>query len=125
MPRQNDLEQKALQLIMNEGDNGVLQSELWRQMDASSREGSRISIRLEKKGLIQRARELSDGRWTYRLYCRRQPVSIESILACPCLICLESTRCGVGAAVSPNECKILTEWILKADEKETPPSGDT
>lgn len=54
MPKENDLEQKALQLIMNSGEEGLLQSELWRKMEASSREGSRISIKLEKKGLIYR-----------------------------------------------------------------------
>ncbi len=124
MPKQNDLEQMALQMIMNVGEKGILQSDLWRQMCASSREGSRISIRLEKKGLIERTRELSNGRWTYRLYCKRQPVYINSILTCPCLTCSESTRCGVGIAVSPNECEALTEWILKADEEEPLPSGD-
>jgi len=114
MPKQNDLEQKALQLIMNTRQDGLLQSDLWRKMDASSREGSRVSIKLERKGLINRERELSKGRWTYRLYSKRQPVSIDSILACPCLTCEESIRCGAGGRVSPNECDTLTEWILES-----------
>jgi len=125
MPRQNDLEQKALQLIMNMGNKGVLQSELWREMKASSREGSRISIRLENKGLIHRERELSNGRWTYRLYNKRQPVSIDSIITCPCLTCSENIRCGAGASASPNECAMLTGWILEAVQKETSSSGDS
>jgi hypothetical protein len=124
VPKQNDLEQKALQLIANIGEEGLLQSELWRKMDASSREGSRISIKLEKKKLIHRERELSDGRWTYRLFSTRQPVSIESILSCPCLTCMESIRCGVGGRVSPNDCATITQWILDSIPMEMEPSGD-
>ncbi len=123
MPKQNDLEQKALQLIINSGENGLLQSELWRKMKASSREGSRISIKLEKKGLIHRERALSDGRWTYRLYSKRQPVTINSILSCPCLTCSESQRCEAGGKVTPNDCERLTQWILDSALQETNPSG--
>jgi len=50
MPKRNDLEQKAFQFVVNTGYEGVLQSELWRKLGASSREGSRIAIKLEDKG---------------------------------------------------------------------------
>ncbi len=112
MPKQPDLEQKALQIVMSAGEQGLLQSELWRNIEASSREGSRISLKLERKGLIYRKKELSNGRWTYRLFSIRQPVSIHSILTCPCLTCEENMRCGVGGKVSPNNCDLLTSWIL-------------
>jgi len=115
MPRQNDLEQKALHIIMKSGEKGILQSELWREINATSREGSRISIRLESKGLIYREPELSKGRWTYRLYPKRQPISIDSIMDCPCLSCEESSRCSVGGKVSPLNCDKIVEWVLKED----------
>ena len=115
MPKQNDLERKALDIIVRSGEKGILQSELWREMNASSREGSRISIRLENKGLIYREPELSRGRWTYRLYSKRRPVSIDSILNCPCLSCKENSRCGAGGNISPNDCDKLTRWILEED----------
>ena len=51
MPKRNDLEQKALHYVVNTGYQGVLQSDLWRELGASSREGSRVSIKLEEKGL--------------------------------------------------------------------------
>jgi DNA-binding Lrp family transcriptional regulator len=123
MPKQNDLEQRALRIIMNEGKRGVLQSELWRKMNATSREGSRISIKLEKRGLIYRERELYNGRWTYRLYSKRQPVSIDSILTCPCLTCEENARCGAGGRITPNECDRLTQWILESSAKGKDLSG--
>jgi hypothetical protein len=125
MPKQNDMEQKALQLVMNSGEQGILQSELWRNVAASSREGSRISLKLEKKGLIHREKELSNGRWTYRLYIMRKPVSIDSILTCPCLTCEESIKCGAGGKVSPSDCEMLTNWILGSNRTDMAPSGDS
>ncbi len=111
MPRRSDLEHKALNFIANTGSEGVLQSDLWRKLDASSREGSRIALRLEGKGLIRREKELCEGRWTFRLYPKRRPASINSIIDCPCLSCSESIRCGACGDVSPNDCEKLTEWL--------------
>lgn len=125
MPKRNNLEQKALQIIVNTGDRGVLQSDLWRKINASSREGSRISIKLENKGLIRRERELHKGRWTYRLYSSRKPISIDSILTCPCLTCPENPRCEPGGTISPNNCEKLTQWILESHRTEVDPSGDS
>jgi len=124
MPKRNDLEQKALQLIMNMGSRGVLQSELWRKMNASSREGSRISIKLESKGLIYRERELYKGRWTYRLYSKRKPITIDSIFSCPCLTCPDNSKCEPGGTISPNNCDKLTQWILESvsEEEADPPN---
>ncbi len=112
MPKRNDLEQKAFQFVVNTGYEGVLQSELWRKLGASSREGSRIAIKLEDKGLIRRERELRSGRWTYRLFPKRLPASIESIADCPCLMCPDNPRCDPTTAVSPKNCERLTDWLL-------------
>ena len=122
MAKRNDMEHKALSFIANIGHEGVLQSDLWRQLGASSREGSRIALKLEDKGLIHRQKELCEGRWTYRLYPKRKPASINSIADCPCLTCLENLRCGSWGATSPNGCEKLTDWILKqASENEMDP----
>ncbi len=112
MPKRSDLEHKALQCIANTNDQGVLQSDLWRELDASSREGSRIALKLENRGLIRREKELFEGRWTYRLYPKRKPASINSIIDCPCLSCSESIQCGAYGAISPTECARLTQWIF-------------
>ena len=125
MPKRSDLEHKALQYIANNGDEGVLQSELWRKLDASSREGSRISLKLESKGLIHRERVLSEGRWTYRLFPMRKPASINSIISCPCLTCSESIRCGAYGAASPNDCEKLTGWIIHLSGEDVAMQGDS
>jgi hypothetical protein len=115
MPKRNDLEQKALHFVMNTGYTGVLQSELWRELGASSREGSRIAIKLEEKGLVRREKELEGGRWTYRLFPKRLPASIESIVDCPCLLCQDNARCDPTTTISPKSCAKLTDWILSLD----------
>lgn len=125
MPRRNDLEHKVLHLIANTGNQGVLQSEMWRKLDASSREGSRISIKLENKGLIRRERELFGGRWTFRLFLKRQPASINSLVDCPCLLCPDDPRCGAWSTISPNRCEKLTKWMLDLVQRETNPSGES
>jgi B-block binding subunit of TFIIIC len=119
MPKRNDLEQKALHYVVNTGYQGVLQSDLWRELGASSREGSRVSIKLEEKGLIRREKELQEGRWTYRLYPKRLPASIETIIDCPCLLCPDNARCDPTTALSPKSCPKLTDWILGLGKEAT------
>jgi hypothetical protein len=123
MPKRNDLEQKALHYVVGTGYQGVLQSDLWRELGASSREGSRVSIKLEEKGLIRREKELQEGRWTYRLYPKRLPASIETIIDCPCLLCPDNARCDPTTAISPKSCPRLTDWILNLGKEAPAPAA--
>jgi hypothetical protein len=124
MPKRNDLEQKALHSVINTGYKGILQSELWRDLGASSREGSRVAIKLEEKGLIRREKELQGGRWTYRLYPKRLPASIESVVDCPCLLCPDSARCDPTTTISPKNCTKLTDWIMSLGDGGPAAMGD-
>jgi hypothetical protein len=125
MPKRNDLEQRALQFIVNTGFEGVLQSELWHELDASSREGSRIALKLETKGLIRREKELTEGRWTYRLYPKRLPASIDSISDCPCLMCPDNPRCDPSSVISPQDCEKLTGWLHSISDTQPGAIGDS
>ncbi len=125
MPKRNDLEQKALQFIMNTGFDGILQSDLWRELGASSREGSRIALKLESKGHIRREKELCGGRWTYRLHPKRLPASIKSIADCPCLMCSDNPRCHPSGGVSPLSCDRLTDWLLRISQTGRSDIGDS
>ncbi len=112
MPKRDDLEKRALKLILDKGTDGILQRDMWRELGATSREGSRISLRLEAKNLIKRERELSTGRWTYRIYINKRPIEIDSILEVPCIICENIQNCEMGGDISASTCDILTEWLL-------------
>jgi hypothetical protein len=47
--KNNNLEQKALKLVFDAGDKGILQSELWKELGVSSREGSKMAKKFEEK----------------------------------------------------------------------------
>jgi hypothetical protein len=104
-------EQKALKLIFDAGDEGFLQSELWKQLGITSREGSRIVKKFEEKGKVKREQILHNGRWTFNLYFTKQPVTFESIERCPCFICFDIDKCFRGGTKDPNTCINITAWI--------------
>ncbi len=111
MPRKGPTEQDVLAIVMELADEGILQSELWKRAKADSREGSRAILRLEKKGLIERRKELHDGRWTYRVFARRRYSTIDSIIDVPCAFCDLEGRCPQSWILNPNKCENLTKWL--------------
>jgi len=111
LPRNNDLERKALQLILDAESGGVLQSEMWKRLGVTSREGSRLSLKFEEKGVVERRKVLHGGRWTYKLFSQTKPVTIDSIKDCPCITCEELDKCFTGGQMSPINCPLLTAWV--------------
>ena len=119
MPRNDNLERRAMQLVLDAADEGILQSEMWKRLDVTSREGSRLALKFEEKGIVERRKVLHNGRWTYRLYSQTKPVTIDSISDCPCMICEDLDKCFPGGQVSPIYCQMLTEWTsLNTDQLE-------
>jgi hypothetical protein len=116
--RHNNLEYKVLQIIKESGSQGILQSQLWKRIGATSREGSRISLKLEKAGLIERIRELHDGKWTYKLIAKKRIVSLDSVIDIPCIFCLQQDKCDVEGSISPTTCKRLSEWLEKESHQD-------
>ncbi|MFB6084110.1 MAG: helix-turn-helix transcriptional regulator [Halorientalis sp.] len=58
-------ERAGLELVRESG--GIHQSEFWKELDVSSRKGSRIVESLADKGLIQREETVYEGHNTYYL----------------------------------------------------------
>lgn len=109
MPRKGPVEHGILSEIMEIGEEGILQSDLWRRVKADSREGSRAILRLEKKGLIERKKELYEGRWTYRVFAKRRYSTIDSIVEIPCSFCDIRENC-----IRDIDCEKLTEYLLRS-----------
>ena len=105
------LEKKAFSLILGTGKEGLFQSELWKLLDITNREASRIVKKYEEKGKVYREKVLNNSRWTYKLYSIEELVTLDSIEKCPCLICLEVNRCYRGGMKDPTTCLDLTAWI--------------
>jgi hypothetical protein len=103
---------KSFRIIINNGKDGILQSKLWKELDLTSRDGSRVAIRLEKRALIKREKILKNGRWTYKLFASKLPVGTQSIEEAPCLTCPVEHMCSVDAYYSPNSCNLIENWII-------------
>lgn len=108
-----DLTSKVYKVVVEHGKDGVLQSELWKELTLTSRDGSRLAIRLERRGMIRRDKLLEGGRWTYKLTALRMPVHIESIEQAPCITCPYESKCSLTGIVSPLSCPWLVEWVTK------------
>jgi predicted transcriptional regulator len=116
--KNNNLEQRALKLIFNARDRGILQSELWKELGVSSREASRMARKFVEKDKVVREKVLNEGRWTYKLYSKKVPVTLDSVKGCPCLICDEVEKCFRGGTRDPVYCMALTAWIDPRTETE-------
>jgi DNA-binding MarR family transcriptional regulator len=56
-------ERRALELVRETG--GIHQSDFWKELDVSSRQGSRLAERLEEAGLVDREETVYNGHNTY------------------------------------------------------------
>ena len=111
MARRGSTDQDILNTILDAGEGGVLQSELWKTITTDSRESSRAILRLEKRKMIERRKELFGGRWTYRILAKRRIPKVDSIIAIPCAFCNLESRCSQSALVSPTKCDRLTIYL--------------
>ena len=112
-----DMTSKVFRIVAENGPDGIFQSELWKQLDLTSRDGSRLSIRLERRSLIKREKVLENGRWTYKLIAIKLPVDTNCIEEAPCLTCPVEHMCSVDSTVSPNTCVLIENWILNEIDK--------
>jgi DNA-binding MarR family transcriptional regulator len=111
---------KSFRIIINNGKNGILQSKLWKELDLTSRDGSRLAIRLEKRSLIKREKILKNGRWTYKLFAVKLPVGTQTIEQAPCLTCPVEHMCSVDSYYSPNSCNLIENWTVVSFNTATP-----
>ena len=109
-----DLTGKVFRTIISNGKDGILQSELWKELDLTSRDGSRVAIRLEKRALIRREKMLENGRWTYKLFAVKLPVDTTSIEQAPCLTCPVEHMCSLEASYSPTSCNLIEDWLVSS-----------
>ena len=108
------LTNKVCEIIADFEDKGVLQSELWKKLKLNSRDGSRLALRLERRGLISREKILQKGRWTYKLIIEQAPIKLESLVDSPCLTCPVEQKCDFENAYpepSPLHCQLIENWV--------------
>lgn len=111
------LTNKVCDIVAKYETDGMLQSELWKKLKLTSRDGSRLALKLERLGIIAREKILEKGRWTYKLIIKRTPVSTESIEDAPCLTCPVERKCSLEGEVSPLTCQLIEDWVLAETSK--------
>ena len=108
------LTNKVCELISEFEDKGMLQSDLWKKCKLNSRDGSRLALRLERRGLISREKILQKGRWTYKLIIEQAPIKLESLVDSPCLTCPVEQKCDYENSYpepSPLHCQLIEDWV--------------
>ena len=106
------LKTTVLDIVTKRGDDGIFQSELWKKLKLSSRDGSRLALKFERQNIIKREKILKDGRWTYKLKIAHIPVTTQSIESAPCLICPVEQKCTLEGEVSPRTCPLIEQWVI-------------
>ena len=103
-----DLAEQALRIIQASRD-GVLQSELWKDLGVDSRKCSRIVKKLLDSGQIERIEFKGDGIKTYTLLAVKRSMKPTLILAggelIPCICC--DRECVVTS------CNLLLDWMYQ------------
>ncbi len=115
----DEQERKAIELIKSKGKEGIYQYELWRKLGLDSRNGSRLVLRLQRKGLITRERVIHNGKRTYKIFLverkEAEPITVDVdaglFIEVPCFTCKHINKCHRGGLYDPVDCPILREWI--------------
>jgi|YelNatPaOPRAMG01_1025707.scaffolds.fasta_scaffold344433_2 DNA-binding Lrp family transcriptional regulator len=111
------LEEKAIKLLLESGKKGILQSELWHKLNVTSREGSRIAIKLEKKGIVKRVKEFANERWTRRLISLIKKINIDCLDGLPCFLCEYESTCFPSNPINSTTCIKFENWLISSFNK--------
>jgi len=110
---------RVCDILAEKESDGMFQSDLWKKLKLSSRDGSRLALKLERMGTIYREKILEKGRWTYKLILKKTPISTLSIVNAPCLVCPVEQRCSLEGEISPRSCQLIEDWVI-AEMKKPP-----
>ena len=111
------LTNKICDVLAEKESDGMLQSELWKKLKLSGRDGSRLSLKLERMGTITREKLLENDRWTYKLILKKTPISTQSIENSPCLVCTVEQKCSLDGEISPKTCQLIEDWVIAEYKK--------
>ena len=106
------LTNKVCDILVEHESNGMFQSELWKKLKLTSRDGSRLALKLERMGTITRDKLLENNRWTYKLILKKTPISTQSIVNAPCLVCPVEQKCSLEGEISPRNCQFIEDWVI-------------
>lgn len=101
-------DQRALALIQERG--GIHQSEFWKELDVTSRTGSRIATTLEEAGVIRREEATYNGQQTYLLRPATKDLDFSLLMAGDMISPLIGSDGG-----DPIDSEEFTQWLLQLE----------
>ncbi len=118
-------ERAALELVRE--TLGIYQSEFWKELDVSSRKGSRIASKLEEKGLVEREESVHNGNTTYYI----TPIIDDRELDFSLLMAGDMLSPFVGEEEVDARSDAFSQWIMNlayedvgSPSEETGPEGE-
>ena len=99
-------ERAGLELVRETG--GIYQSEFWKELDVSSRKGSRIVSSLEEVGLVEREKAVYEGNTTYLI----KPVIRDEDLEYAFLMAGDMLSPFVGEEDVDPRSDAFSQWIM-------------
>ena len=106
------LTNKVCDILAERESDGMFQSELWKKLKLTNQVGSRLALKLERMGTITRLKLLEKERWTYKLILKKTPISTQSIVNAPCLVCPVEQKCSLDGEISPRTCQLIEDWVI-------------
>ena len=103
---------RVCEIIADYENEGIFQSQLWKKLKLSSRDGSRLALKLERMGMITREKILEKERWTYKLIIKKIPITTKSLEGAPCLTCPVESKCSIDGEISPKTCQWIEDWVM-------------
>lgn len=99
-------ERRGLELVRETG--GIFQSRFWKELDVTSRKGSRIATSLEEAGLIEREDAVHEGHTTYRL----EPIVDDEDLDFSLLMAGDMLSPFVGEEEIDPRSDAFSQWVM-------------
>jgi DNA-binding MarR family transcriptional regulator len=106
------LTNRVCDILAERESDGMFQSELWKKLKLTNQVGSRLALKLERMGTITRLKLLEKERWTYKLILKKTPISTQSIVNAPCLVCPVEQKCSLEGEISPRNCQLIEDWVI-------------
>ena len=120
------LEDRILSILQSSEDLAMTQSGLAKVLEMTTRDISRVVIKLERRGVVKRLQVKDGGRSSYnvKLLKKTPKIDLNDVVWCACFTCADLEKCGRGQPVSPETCNKLTTSLKAENSKLEVLGGD-
>jgi hypothetical protein len=108
------MESRAIALLKEAGQKGLLLSELVQKLDQSASDVRNLVESLKRQGHVREVEAQHNGASAIRLIWQRgESPEWNTLKGCPCFACKEIEQCGEGQPITPWYCGKLNTWLAE------------